>query len=122
MRGRRLWLRVQVHGGSIPVYVDKGPLVSDEGYECDAFYERDTPQIVVKWTGNVAAMKQKLHHELLHVCFGAHTGDAREPLFGRSVGARDKKEELIVSFLEPVQFDLLVRNGWLRYPNPPRIK
>lgn len=122
MRGRRLWLRVSAHGGTIPVYVAKGPLFDDDGVtEVDAWYDREVNEIVVKQLDNVAAMKMKLHHELIHVCFGSHSGDARAFL-GKSVEARAKHEEDIVSFLEPVQFDLLVRNKWLRYPKPPRVK
>jgi hypothetical protein len=123
VRGRRLWLKVEAHGGTIPVYVTKGPILDDDGVtELDAFYEKDSPCIVIKSSDNVAAMKQRLHHELLHVCFGAHSGDAREKVLGaRTPEGRAKREEDIVSFLEPVQFDMLVRNKWLRYPNPPRL-
>lgn len=121
MRGRRLWMKLEAHGGTIPVYVQRGELKDDEGNDVDAYYEKDKPEIVIKHSDNAAGMKMKLHHELLHVCFGSHSGDAKAFL-GSTYDARGKREEDIVSFLEPIQFDLLVRNGWLRYPNPPRWK
>lgn len=122
MKGRRLWLRVSVHGGTVPVYVAKGPLLDDDGVTAvDAWYDKDVPEIVIEQKDNEVAMKMKLHHELLHVCFGAHSGDAKAFL-GSTYESRSKREEDVVSFLEPVQFDLLVRNGWLRYPKPPRVK
>ena len=121
MRGRRLWFRLKVHGGVTPAYVTNRPIYDDDGNEVDAYYDKEKNELVVKQSDNVAAMKQRLHHELLHVCFGAHSGDARAFL-GKTVESRGKREEDIVSFLEPVQFDMLVRNGFLRYPKPPRVK
>lgn len=118
---RRLWLTVQAHGGTVPVYVAK-VVIGDEGEEVEAYFDRTKPEIVIEQAENVALMKSRLHHELLHLCFGAHSGDARAPVLGRTPAARAKREEAVVSFLEPVQFDLLVRNGWLRYPNPPKVK
>lgn len=119
MRGRRLWLKVQVHGTVIPVFVVK--TVDDEG--SDGEYDDEAPHILIRQADNISAMKQTLHHELMHVCFRGHSGTARESLFrSKTPEGRAKREEAIISFLEPVQFDLLVRNGWLRYPNPPRVK
>ena len=121
MKGRRLWLRLSAHGSTIPVYVTRRPLAVD-GHEVKAYFDGETPCIVLAWSDNVAAMKQTLHHEILHVCFAGHSGDARQAVLGgRTPAARAKREEQIVSFLEPVQYDLLVRNGFLRYPKPPRV-
>jgi hypothetical protein len=118
-RGRRLWLRVDVQGHRIPVYVVK--VVDEEGSEGE--YDSEAPAILIRQVDNVAAMKQTLHHELLHVCFRGHSGTTREGLFrSKTPEGRHAREEAIISFLEPIQFDLLVRNGWLRYPNPPRVK
>lgn len=119
MKGRSLWMRVEAHGSTIPVYVAR--TAEANGEEVDAYYDREKPEIVIVWNENAALMKMKLHHELLHVCFGNHSGDARRFL-GSTPAARAKREEDVVSFLEPVQFDLLVRNGWLRYPKPPKVK
>ncbi len=119
MRGRRLWLKVQVHGGMIPVFVVKQ--VDTEG--SDGEYDQEIPAILIRQTDNVASMKQSLHHELLHVCFRGHSGTTRESILrSKTIEGRAKREEDIISFLEPIQFDLLVRNGWLRYPNPPRVR
>jgi hypothetical protein len=119
MRGRRLWLRVAVHGGIIPVYVVKQ--VDNEA--SDGEFNEELPAIFIRQTDNVASMKQSLHHELLHVCFRGHSGTTREHVLrSKTSEGRAKQEESIISFLEPVQFDLLVRNKWLRYPNPPRIR
>jgi hypothetical protein len=123
VRGRRLWLRAQAHGHAIPVYVVKAPLFDPEDpkIECDAYYNCEEPVILVRQMDNVDLMRQRLHHELLHVCFGAHSGDSLDKVFGAHKG-RGKREEDVCSFLEPIQYDLLVRNGWLKYPKPPRVK
>lgn len=117
-RGRRLWMKIQAHGGTIPVYVVK----SIEG-KAEGLFDRDVPEILVTQSDNVALMKQALHHEILHVCFSGHSETSREHVLGEStIKRRDDREETLISFLEPVQFDLLVRNGFLKYPNPPRVK
>jgi len=122
MRGRRLWLKVQVHGGVIPVYVVKD-LPDDNGDDLDGYFDQEKPLILVRQIDSASAMKQTLHHELLHVCFRGHSGVARETILrSRTVEGRARREEDLISFLEPVQFDLLVRNKWLRYPNPPKVK
>lgn len=123
VRGRRLWMKIAAHGGVIPVYVtkDEASLTVDD-CEVDAYYDPDGPYILIRSMDNISMMCQRLHHELLHVCFGAHSGDAREVVLGSKTPAgRAKREEMIVSFIEPVQFDLLVRNGFLHYPKPPRM-
>lgn len=116
---RRLWFRLHSQAGQIPVFVTQEDLTVD-GALAEAYYDKATPCIVIKYTDNVDAMKMRLHHELLHVCFGSHSGDAVSFL-GRTPSARDKREEHLISFLEPIQFDLLKRNGFLRYPNPPKL-
>jgi len=121
MKGRRLWLRAATVLGPLPVYVTSRP-IEVEGHPVDAYFDREKPEIVIEQVANVDLMKMRLHHELLHLCWGAHSGDARAPILGRTPEARARKEEAIVSFLEPVQFDLLVRNRWLKYPNPPKVK
>jgi hypothetical protein len=114
---------VHAHGGIIPVYVAKGPLFDDDGVTAvEAYYDTEAPCIVVEQSDNVSRMKQRLHHEILHVVFGAHSGDARAKCLGsQTMEGRARREEDIVSFIEPIQFDLLVRNGWLRYPKPPKV-
>jgi hypothetical protein len=120
---RKLWLTViGCAGMRIPVYCARGLLHLD-GAQVDAFFDVDTPEIVIAWVPNTAVMKLRLHHELLHVCFGTYSGDTKaQVLGGRTTNARWAREEHVVSFLEPVQYDLLVRNGWLRYPDPPRFR
>lgn len=115
---RRLWFRLQSQGGAIPVYVTDEDLFL-EGVLVEAYYDKATPCIVIRHTDNVDAMKMRLHHELLHVCFGAHSGDA-VAFLGQTPAARDRREEHMISFLEPIQFDLLKRNGFLKYPSPPK--
>jgi folate-dependent phosphoribosylglycinamide formyltransferase PurN len=98
-------------------------VVDAEGNSLDAQYDPEAPIILVKHVDHAARMQMTLHHELLHVCFAAHSGDARQAALGpRTHEGRARREEAIVSFIEPVQFDLLVRNGWLKYPKPPRLK
>lgn len=118
MRGRKLWLRAETQSGPLSVYVVK-ELRNESGDPLHAEYDPDTHTILVEWCENATKMKQDLHHELLHVCFAGSSGDARENALGPDYVTREEK---LVSFLEPVHFDLLMRNGWLKYPNPPRPK
>lgn len=123
MRGRRLWFKVEAHGGLTPVYVQKAPLIAPDGEPCDAYYERDAPRIVVEQKDNVTLMKQKLFHELKHLATDSHTGDAREHAFiGKTSEERAQHEERVVGFQEVPEFDILTRNGWLKFPNPPKVK
>jgi hypothetical protein len=119
-RGWRLWCKVAIHGGTIQVYATKQDLTDGEG-PVDAYCDLDAGEIVVRYSDNVSIMYMRLHHELLHACFAAHSGDAKDRLFGSTPDTRAEREEALVSFLEPVQFDLLVRNGFLKYPKPPKL-
>jgi hypothetical protein len=119
---RRLWMRLKAHGGEIPVFVQRDKLVDDEGVECDALYEPTKGLIVVRQYPNVDYMKAKLHHEIMHVCLENHTADVQERLFGPVEKDRTENEEVFIGIMEPTQYDLLTRNGFLRYPNPPRVK
>ena len=122
MRDWRLWMKVETVMGKIPVYVVK-TLENDDGHDLDGFFDKEKPEILIRQIDNKEAMKSTLHHELLHVSFRGHADSERDRVFkGRTVNVRESNEEAIVSFLEPIQFDLLVRNGWLKYPNPPRVK
>jgi hypothetical protein len=122
MRGRRLWLKVEAPGRQIPVFVVK-VLEDEDGHDLFGQFDTEKPQILIRQIDDVGAMKQTLHHELLHVCFSGHSGDARaRVLHSKTKDGRFDREEEIVSFLEPTQYDLLFRNGYLRYPNPPRVK
>ena len=122
MRGRRLWTKVEAHGHLIPVFVVKS-LIDDNGDDLDGFFDQDKPEILVRQIDNASAMKSTLHHELMHVCFRGHCGTTRETILrSKTQDGRAKREEEIIAFLEPLQFDLLMRNKWLRYPNPPKVK
>lgn len=120
MRGRRFWCKVAAHGSDVRVFVTKSQPEID-GHLCDAYYDSEDNTITVGWQADESAVKMKLLHELLHVCFKAHSGDIRAKVLGGStVEARNTREEMVVSFLEPVLFDILTRNGFLRLPKPPR--
>ena len=122
MKGRRLWMRVQTAAGELRVYATTLAVENDDGEACDATFDPDTHTIEVRWRPDAAAMKLDLHHELIHRCFHGVGGDALEKVFGRVTRERrEAREEAVVSFLDRVQFDLLTRNGFLRYPNPPRL-
>jgi len=121
MKGRRLWCKVAVHGSEVRVYVTKKPIVLD-GIPCDAYYDEETGIIEIAWCQDESFLKMKLLHELLHVCFHAHSGDMKEKVLGgKTRDQRTAREEMVVSFLEPVLYDLLARNQWLKFPKPPKL-
>jgi hypothetical protein len=109
MRGRRLWVKVEAHGRKIPFYVVK-ELLNDEGDDLDGVYYYEHGYGCIRQIDDKNAMKQTLHHELMHV---AMINDPTMPL---------KRQHELIDRLETPHYDILVRNGWLRYPNPPRLK
>lgn len=122
MKGRRLWMKVEARGRTIPVFVVKTLEDEETGHDYQGVFHYEVPEILIRQIDDKGAMKQTLHHELLHVCFTGHSGDKRAHLFNsQSKNTREKREEQMVSFLETEQYDLLYRNGWLKYPNPPRV-
>lgn len=118
-------MKVKTATGVLPVYVsnvDEDFISADGDEPIDAFYDRENNCLAVRYMANADAMKQNLHHELLHVAFSGHGDETRCRVLGcRTTKAADRREEDIVLFLEPAQFDLLTRNGFLRYPKPPRL-
>jgi len=122
MKGRRLWCKVAAHGSVVRVYLTKKELKLEDGSVCDAYYDPELNSIEIAWRADESYLKMRLLHELLHVCFSAHSGDMREKVFGReSPKQKVSREELVVSFLEPVLYDILSRNKWLKFPRPPKM-
>jgi len=121
MRGRRLWMKLDSQSGVVKVYVTKNQLKVEDGTLVDACFDPHANTIEIKWSEDLHHMKMKLLHELLHVCFNPHAGDMKQNILGgKDYIEWDTREELLVSFLEPILFDLLVRNGMVRFPNPPK--
>ena len=114
---RKLWTKISANGRDISVYVVAR--VDEEGSQAE--YDYDTNSINVM-EQNAHEMKQSLHHELMHVCCDSCGGELRQWALGhRTPKMRAIREERIISFLEPRQYDILVRNGFLKYPDPPRL-
>lgn len=118
MRGRRLWMKIEVHGRTVRVVVVKDKLVDDDGNHCAALYDHENRMILVLERQDESIMKQELLHELLHVCFAGHSDDALIKVLGKEYKTR---EEDVVSFLEPILHDLLARNKLLKIPRPPKF-
>jgi len=114
-------MKIQAPCGEIRVYVVKATIADTDQEECWAVYHDDKNEILVLAT-QPDAMKMSLLHELMHVCFTGHSDDIRKKVLG-AVGeeAQGKREEGIVSFLEPFLYDLLARNGLLKIPRPPKM-
>ena len=118
---KRLWCKLSSARGNIRVYVTDRDLDAD-GVDANAYFDPETNEILVRVTPAEDQMKMWLLHELLHVCWADSSGDLREKILGaKTYEQRHEREELIVSFLEPVLYDLLTRNGCLKLPRPPRI-
>lgn len=115
---RKLWLKLSAHGREIPVYVVNVVDGDDSGGE----YDYENNRINIKSSPNIHEMKSALHHEFHHVFFDGCSGDVRQRVLGpKTVKGRAQREEQIVSYLEPVSYDILVRNGFLKYPDPPTL-
>ena len=120
MRGRKLWMRLQAHGATVAVYVVKH--IVNEGVECDGIFYPDRNIIEIETRDNEAAMKMRLLHEILHVCFAAHTADALDQVLkDDNRDDRASHEEHIVGFLEPILYSILAPSGCLKFPRPPRL-
>ena len=118
---RRLWCKAQVHGGTIRVYLTTYKPDDGSGDKCDGTFDSEKGEIEIDASLSDDKAKMTLLHELLHVCFGGASGQLRENVLGaKTPEARATREEMVVSFIEPVLYDLLVRNGWLRFPKPRR--
>lgn len=93
----------------------------DDGTVCDGLL-LDGRTILVRQYDDESFMKMKVLHELLHVAFSAHTGDALEGVLGKDFRKHSPdREELVVSFLEPILFAMLAGNKLLRFPKPPKL-
>ena len=121
---RKLWLTGEAQGGPFEVFETAEDIVED-GIRCKGFFATVVgrhDEISVSSQQGPSMIKQSLFHELLHKAFGTISGDLREYILGdKTPEGRATREELIVSFLEPVLFDLLARNGWLNIPDPPSV-
>ena len=116
---RKLWCEFTTQIGKLKVYILKDESVlGNDGQECQGTFNPDANVIEIAFCTNAMRMYQTLHHELLHVCFTGHGCDFKEKLFGKDA---DKREEYFISFIEPIQFDLMVRNKLLNYPAIPKI-
>lgn len=85
-------------------------------------YNDETRVIKIKWSPNKDIMKATLYHEIKHSAIRAFSGDAREWALGsRTAEGRAKREEKVISLSEVPEYDLLCRNGLLRFPDPPKL-
>ncbi len=122
---RTLWMPGDAQGGPFNVW-ETAEDIDYDGVKCKGLCEvtagrRDDISVSAKQ--GLAQMKQTLLHEQMHKCWGTASGDLREFILGeKTPEKRARREELITSFLEPVLYDLLARNGWLKYPDPPAFR
>lgn len=108
---RRTWLR----GEGFRVYVV--PALQLDGDECYACYDPTNGNITV--VDDVPeVMRRKLFHELVHAACHGMSGRDRVDIFGTE--NHDDREEALACFMESKMFDILSRNGWLRFPKAPR--
>lgn len=119
MRGRRLWCKVDTSIGPMAVYVVLKTPKNEDGDDCDALYDSERHELIVRWVENKEQMKKWLLHELIHIVFMPMRPELREKIFGKD--PEEEREELVTQYLEPGLYDLMTRNRWLRLPDPPRF-
>lgn len=116
MKTRKKWTTVESHLGVFTVWVVKGDVKNDSGEDVNGHFDVDAREILIAYSPNVRQMEMSLHHELTHVGLAPVSG----VLWAAVCGGGNQREELIVSTIELTQFDLLYRNGFIRYPEPPK--
>jgi Zn-dependent peptidase ImmA (M78 family) len=102
----RKWLVVDSAIGKLDVFTTHQP--EYEGPVYGVFFPQHSA-IVIDSSQSEEKMRSTLLHELLHVACTS----ASETLQKMCLGNREEK---IVSFLEPILYDLLTRNGFLKMP------
>ena len=114
MSGRKTWMR----GEGFRVYAHKASTLSFDGDDHYAYYDETTGNVHV---GSNAAdiMGRKAFHELGHKAFHGISYNDAVAIFGED--DVDLKEEALMCFLETKFYDLLVRNGWLKFAKPPKF-
>jgi hypothetical protein len=116
-RGTLLWIKGKAPYESMKVYSSKTVTVEDD--DCKGCYDSVKDQIDISSEQPENGMKKTLMHELMHKVCDDMSGDLAERIFGKDYNA---KEELIVSYMAPVLYDILSHHGWLRFPKPPKAK
>ena len=114
MRGRRIWLK---GADGHRVYESKKLVV--DGNEAHACYDMQTGDIEVA-SSAPDVMKRSLFHEHCHKALAHISAEERERIFANE--NREEAEEELCLYLEKTVYDLLTRNGFLRYPNPPSAR
>ena len=122
---RRLWIKASALGGDLRIYLVPYdlPIKNNDmdGNDCRGMYDPVRDEIEVSEDQGEVNMKRSLLHEILHKCFSAISGDLQKVILGEEdMDALARREELVVGYLEPLLYDVLVRNGWLKFPEPPK--
>jgi hypothetical protein len=119
----RLWMWLESHVGRLALRVKREVKSVDGKHLHDAAYCSDEQEIEVAETDNITIMEMRAFHEMMHVCFDGHSTDKLAKVFHtEDVDEQERREEDVVSFLETQFYDLLKRNGLLRFPKPPKLK
>lgn len=115
------WLNLDAFGGSTPVFTVR-QATGPEGEVTDASYDHTENRIEIT-DGPADLQKHRLFHETTHRAFGNVGIELLAKVFKctEDKDEIEKREELIVSFLDVTLYDILTRNGWLRIPDPPKL-
>lgn len=115
-------MKLDSHVGEIRVYVKKAVIHAD-GDVLHAQYIFGTPPVIeVEWNENVTVMERNVFHELIHNCHEGISYIEWERVYGEvDEDQMEAQQEENAMFLENKLFDLLKRNGLLRFPKPPKL-
>jgi Zn-dependent peptidase ImmA (M78 family) len=105
-RGVKKWLTLDSVQGPVEVYFVPH-LLDDKGDEMDGLFYPDDMLILIDKGLSPDKARSALLHEMMHLLFAC--AKAKHDIL-------EKYEEEIVTFLEPLLFDVLRRNKFLRMP------
>jgi hypothetical protein len=108
-------------GEDFKIYAhDKTPIKCD-GDDCYAYYDPANGHVYVA-KDIPAVMGAKAFHELVHKSMHGMSNNDSIAIFGDvTPDEHEVREEALACLLEHRLYDLLTRNGWLRFPKPPRF-
>lgn len=117
--GRRVWLK----GDGFKVYLTNRETLEHGGRDYYGWLEQETGNIEIAGK-NPELIRKTAFHELIHKALFALNPKTKEDIFGddRTEEQYEDQEEQLCRLLEDKLYDLLSRNGWLKFPKPPRFK
>ena len=119
-RGRRLWMKLQANGHTVPVYVVRNIGLANEEHAAARMTTDGT--IEVRINDNPSLMKAALLHEIMHLSIDVHSQDMKSIIFGPDWDDESPdREEKVISMFESPLYTILAGNGLMKLKSPPKL-